>query len=297
MTSSLPPTSPLSSSSRRCLFIQVIGGRAFLDHLDNTSSCCHANFTLHLIFRGQRFFSGDVPCACEPEFKQEGFLFELDKHFTPPPTSGRLILPMDALSISELVQLALTRTNHRGEVDLVGTCALAWRRVLCEDSGQLSLSLELNGVGPEAKICPGILDIQVNMVPHISEPVVLELLSAQLEMERQQLSEKERLFLVYAKQWWKEYLSLRPDHAHRLVKIFALDETGVSRPVCSYVQPLRAGRLLDSPRHAARFVSLIPFEKTCSVGTRGCCSDVWTSCFSMLASRRGVRSVNAYMHM
>lgn len=215
-------------------------------------------------------------------------MLELDKHFPPYSTSGRLISAADALSISELVQLSLTRTNHRGEVDLVGTCVLEWRKILCEDSGRISLSLELSGVGSEAKISPGILDIQINLVPHLSDPVVPELLTAQLELERQRVAEKERLFLVYAKQWWKEYLSLRPDHAHRLVKIFAPDETGVSRPVSRFVQPLKAGRLLDSPRHAARFVSLVPFEKTGSVGNGGCCSDVWTSCFSMLASRKGV---------
>ena len=44
-------------------------------------------------------------------------------------------------------------------------------------------------------------------------------------------------------------------------QIFAQDETGLNRPVCSYVRPWRCGRLLDSPQHAARFVSLIPFER------------------------------------
>ena len=227
-----------------------------------------------------------MPCACEPDFGREGFLFELDKH--PASSSCRLISAADALSISELIQLSLTRTNHRGEVELVGTSTLEWRRILCEESGRFSLGLELSGVGPEAKITPGILDIQVDLVPRLSDPVAMELLTAQLELERQRAAEQERLFLIYAKQWWKEYLSLRGDHANRLVKIFAPDETGISRPVCFYVQPLRAGRLLDSPRHAARLVSLVPFEKAGTVGSAGCCSDVWTSAFSLLTSRRGV---------
>lgn len=34
-----------------------------------------------------------------------------------------------------------------------------------------------------------------------------------------------------------------------------------------YIQPMRAGRLLDSPRHAARFVSLLPFEKDEAIGS------------------------------
>ena len=37
-----------------------------------------ASFTLHIHFRGQRFKSRPVPCACEPSF-EEGFLLELHK--------------------------------------------------------------------------------------------------------------------------------------------------------------------------------------------------------------------------
>ncbi len=33
------------------------------------------------------------------------------------------------------------------------------------------------------------------------------------------------------------------------------------RSVCTYLRPLHSGRLLDTPRHAARFVSLIPLEQ------------------------------------
>ncbi len=62
---------------------------------------------------------------------------------------------------------------------------------------------------------------------------------------------------------------MRPSHHQRLVKIFSADENGVSRPACTFVAPLDAGRLLDSPRQAARFVSLIPLERTGSVGGGG----------------------------
>ena len=97
-----------------------------------------------------------------------------------------------------------------------------------------------------------------------------------------------RLFLVYAKQWWKEYLQIRASHSQRLVKIFAPDERGISHPVCCYVTPLRAGRLLDTPRHAARFVSLIPYEKRSSVGSSGGTCDSWVRAHSFIALKKGV---------
>lgn len=280
------------SSSKRCLFVQVLGGRAFLDHLSDPSPCPHAHFTLHIHFRGQRYHSRDVPCACEPDFR-EGFLLELEKKLSSSVSAGtggagRMISCADALSIPDPVQIALTITNHRGEVDLVGTCDLEWRKVLCEGSGRFSLTVELRGVGVEAKITPGILDLRIDIVPQPSDPVHPDLFSAQLGLEKQRRSEKERLFLVYAKQWWKEYLQLRPNHSQRLVKIFASNEAGDSQLVSCYVRPLRAGRLLDSPRHAARFVSLFPFEKTGSVGQGGCSSEMWTNGYAMLINKKGV---------
>ena len=175
-------------------------------------------------------------------------------------------------------------------MDLVSSHYLEWRQVLCDEHGRVSCSVELGGVGSEAKIPVGVLDVKIEMVPKSRGVEVLsrEMTLAQFEMEKQRSAEKERLFLVYAKQWWKEYLQIRQSHSQRLVKIFAQNESGVSRPVCAYVHPLRAGRLLDSPREAARFVSLFPFERTTAVGS-GSCSEAWNSLHAMLAQRKGVR--------
>jgi hypothetical protein len=42
------------------------------------------------------------------------------------------------------------------------------------------------------------------------------------------------------------------------VKVFADTEHGTQKPVTAFVTPLVADRVLFSPRHAARFVSLLP---------------------------------------
>ena len=55
--------------------------------------------------------------------------------------------------------------------------------------------------------------------------------------------------------------------------------------MCTYVSPVRAGRLVDSPRHAARFVSLIPFERRAGVCGRRV--DSWQSWHSFLSKGRG----------
>lgn len=273
---------------KRCLFLQVIGGRAFIEHLsDGTCNDCRSSFILHIHFRNQRFHSKAVPCSCDPDFR-EGFLLELSKD---PLSGSRLLSYTDALSLSEPVHLVLTRSNPRNESETVGTCDLEWRHVLAEESGKLVTSIELCGMGSEAKIPAGILDMKLEVLPHSKDELVHhDILSAQLSVEKQRNDERERLFLVYAKQWWREYLEIRPSHSQRLVKIFTPDESGANHLVCSYVHPLRAGRLLDSPRYAARFVSLIPFEKTSFVGSTGSCCEVWSRLHTVLAQRKGVHA-------
>lgn len=60
------------------------------------------------------------------------------------------------------------------------------------------------------------------------------------------------------------------------------DENGVNRPVCSYVRVLRGSRLLESPRQAARFVSLLAHEKAPVVGGGGGKQEQWCTLLSFL---------------
>ena len=65
------------------------------------------------------------------------------------------------------------------------------------------------------------------------------------------------------------------------------DENGINRPVCSYIRPLRTARLLDTPREAARFVSLIGYNKIQpSLGINEQI-DQWLHMHTFLAKNRG----------
>ena len=69
-------------ATRRHMVLQIVGGRAFLEHLNNDA--VDSSLTVHIHFRGQRFQSQPTPCACEPDFN-EAFVFEIHKE-----TSGSL---------------------------------------------------------------------------------------------------------------------------------------------------------------------------------------------------------------
>nr|XP_060630998.1 centrosomal protein of 76 kDa isoform X3 [Anolis sagrei ordinatus] len=211
--------------TRRYLYLQVLGGKAFLEHLQEPEplpgQTC-STFTLCLHFRNQRFRSKPVPCACEPDFS-DGFLLEVYK----------------------------------------------------------------DTLGSESKVSVGVLNIRLEMYPKLNKILSQEIVSTQLALERQKTAEKERLFLVYAKQWWREYLQIRTSHNTRLVKIFAQDENGINRPVCSYVRPLRAGRILDTPRQAARFASVLGYERAPVIGGGNSKQEQWCTLLAFLCRNKG----------
>lgn len=68
------------------------------------------------------------------------------------------------------------------------------------------------------------------------------------------------------------------------MKIFAETddrESSVYKPVCSLIAPMIADRMLESPLHAARFVSLIPFHRMEQPGAEKV--EVWHSMQSFLS--------------
>lgn len=277
---------PNIDPTRRYLYMQILGGKAFLEHIQESEllpgQVC-STFTLYLHFRNQRFRSKPVPCACEPDL-QEGFLLEVQRDHIG--DGSKMVDAVTMLSIRDPVHMVLIKTDTSNERTLVASCFLDWQSVLSSPNGRTGSAVELLGVGSEAKVLVGILNLKLELLPQLNQTLTQEVVNAQQTLERQRTAEKERLFLVYAKQWWREFLQIRPSHNTKLVKIFAQDENGVNRPVCSYIRPLRAGRLLDTPRQAARFVSLLGYEKAPVVGGGGK-QEQWCTLLSFLCQNKG----------
>ena len=59
--------------TKRYLYLQVLGGKAFLEHLQEAEPLpgqVTSMFTLHLHFKGQRFRSRPAVCSCEPDIHE-----------------------------------------------------------------------------------------------------------------------------------------------------------------------------------------------------------------------------------
>lgn len=92
----------------------------------------------------------------------------------------------------------------------------------------------------------------------------------------------------YSNIWWAEYIEIRRNHKSRLVKIYAEtdDREGyVHKPICSLISPMYSVGILESPLHAAKFVSLIPFHDFQGPAQQRL--EVWQSMQSFLARGSG----------
>lgn len=131
--------------ARRYLYLQVLGGKAFLEHLQEPEplpgQIC-STFTLCLHYRNQRFRSKPVPCACEPDF-HDGFLLEVHRESLGDGT--RMADSTTMLSISDPIHMVLIKTDIFGETTLVASYFLEWRSVLGSENGVTSLTVELMG--------------------------------------------------------------------------------------------------------------------------------------------------------
>ena len=284
-----PPPDP----SRSHLHVTLLGGRAFSDDSVSgaseapaftTGGLPHTGGTLCacLAFGPQRFRSAPVPLCAEPKLSGS-FLVEL-----PRPEQLAAAEPsraLELLAVEEMLHLLVVEQVPAGGQRLVSSLLVDWRKVL--HVGSCILSLQLPGVGEASKLPAGVVELRLELRPFLPLGDRLSEADLILEIKRQRTrqTEQERKFIAYSKAWWADYLAARPSHRERNVQLFALSELGLRRPITCYVRPLLADRLLDSPLHAAHFVSLIDFERTDTLGAAA--PEIWQTNHATLAVRHG----------
>ena len=73
------------------------------------------------------------------------------------------------LALPDLIHLVLIKTSSTGDTSLVASHHLQWRNVLTAAHGRISCSVEINGIGTEAKVPVGILEIKFEVIPRFSQ--------------------------------------------------------------------------------------------------------------------------------
>ena len=147
--------------------------------------------------------------------------------------------------------------------------------------------------------CGGILDngfsgaifirlsIEGPLLTRISHLGTNELEEIQMNIERQQKSIENLNYEQYQvlKSWYTQCRSSYPFIEDRKVKLMSLDECGRHRMVCNFIGKIKPPRDMDSPRFAARCVSLIPFYR--GVELIGANVSSWNSSFSTMCKLQG----------
>jgi centrosomal protein CEP76 len=249
-------------SDQYYIHMHLVGGRAFTSELTDFPAG-EAKYTVHLRFRNQRFRSNPAAVSVDPKWDDQ-FLVHLG--------------PNSAVSFDTIrdgIHIVVTRN-----AEFVGSHLLDWRRVL--KTGAASMAVELAGPDQDLAVPVGIVHLRLEVFPKLKPQHMVseEALAQRKADEEAAAAEAERSLLMYAKQWWRGYA-----HKTRNVRLFSPSESGHSRPAMSFVSPLRADRVLETPRHAARFVSLIPLQKEGGLGAGR--AEVWFSQHAFLARGRG----------
>ncbi|KAG1656157.1 Centrosomal protein [Nymphon striatum] len=270
--------------------LKILGGRAFLDYLNQDYVLPGekaSQLTLYLQFLGQKYESKSTVCVSEPDFK-DTFVFTFEEKFKHD-RLPRMLDPTLLLSFSEPIHLVLIETNSFGNRKLISSHYLDWRTTLSADELCSKISIELMGVGCETNIPVGIINLELSILPCHRPPVAENVLKAQLSLDHQRSAERRRLFLVYAKQWWAEYLSIRSSHEHRLVKIFAQDENGVNQFVCDFIRPILGEKIIETARESSWFVVLFSHESSFSMSGAGGKDgkEFWSNLHTFLCRRQG----------
>eukprot|EP00659_Diplonema_papillatum_P001711 gene1711-2583_t len=169
-------------SERRHLRVQLVGGRAFLEHLDidpSIRSAANEKLFACVQFGGQRFKSRGVDCVCDPPFDDE-FFVDLDKEIDegrrrkqaagaggtitkglwqqryamPTPrnfTGGSSSKDRALLDVSTQLHIVLIRVDETLQKRrYVGENVVEWRNVL--KTGAVNLSVEIGGSGQGLKV-------------------------------------------------------------------------------------------------------------------------------------------------
>ncbi|CAG9334919.1 unnamed protein product [Blepharisma stoltei] len=261
--------------SKKYLLFKLQYGKAFIDFLSADSS--RSNLQIHISFLQQRFSSKSIPCSAEPIF-DDSFLLNLS-----PPDYGNVDFGTLLKLRAPIHIVVIKETNGRKEI--VASKNIEWRLML--STPMLSFPIELTGLGTRAKMPIGVIYAQMDLMPRIKRGDLLtdRVVNEQLNLEAKYEREIAHSYFEYSNEWWRDYKQIRPTHEKRRVQIYAEVEDGSYKPVSSLVQPFKTNRLIDSPLHAARFVSLIPFEREEAPG--GTRNEKWNSMHTFLVKGYG----------
>lgn len=168
------------------------------------------------------------------------------------------------------------------EIEVLGQKPIEWR--YCLGYKNLTFNIEIPSIN-NSKASIGILRVELSLknkerpsIGHLRTRFVEE----QIESEKVKDVEKLRIFFEYAQTYWKDIRNIDNKFAFRAIKIFAKDLNDCIRPVFTFVKQLEC-RSINTPKKAARFISLIRLDNDRELRNPG----VWRDTHTLLSQKHG----------
>ncbi|KAJ3323591.1 Centrosomal protein of 76 kDa [Boothiomyces sp. JEL0866] len=262
-------SAPLEYDSlKKYLQISLKNGRALVG-LDNVSQDPTKTLQAHFTFDSNRYSSKLVMSDIEPVFN-ESFKFNILQN------DFQLLIEQNPP-----IHIVLVQKDLSDNIKVIGVANITLQAVFY--CGRQSSLVELNDpLNPE--MITGVLDITIELNPKAN---LLQKEHVEYHFARQDKLNGQAFnqYFLYAKQWWNDFLQIRSSHAVRLVKIFANNEKGKRVSVTNFIHPLQS-RWIQTPSHAARFVSLIDYQIERNIGEFKDL-EIWNHIHTTLVTRKG----------
>ncbi|MCQ2819117.1 MAG: hypothetical protein MJ252_17785 [archaeon] len=283
------PKSPFENSdfpkNKLGLLIKLEQGHNFIDYdPSNNLSEEHSvqYFQFDVQFCGQRFQTKRIPTSGDFNIN-ETFLMDFN------PLNYDVELTYNILKKNSTpVHIVLLLIDTSGNKRMISSKSIEWRWALCYGSWKIEVDLKspnsLNSVNV------GSVEMSFSLMPLVNKSLLLTQSSIrdQVNEEKKIEIEKNQDFINYSKMWWEDYKGIRPCNANRIVKIFLPTEDReyyAFKPATSLIESIEVGRAINTPYEAARFVSLIPFERRENPG--GEKIELWHSVHTFLSVGKG----------
>ena len=274
---------PIKNQSNNLkLYVKLNSGHNFIDYdPKNVINESPSYFIFDLLFFGKRYKSKKISTGSDFPIDVS---FELD--FNPLESSINLNYSiLKKISSPIHICLLLYKDNN---LKLVASKSIEWRWVLCY--GTYKIEAEFKSPSSLNNLNVGTVTMTISLIPLVDKQNLLNQTSItdQLNEERKNEIDISQDFINYTSIWWEDYKNIQPENSSRIIKIFLPTEDREFysyKPAMSLIESYNIGRNINTPYEAARFVSLLPYERR--ENTNGEKIEIWHTIHSFLALMKG----------
>ena len=264
------------------LFVKLNSGHNFIDYdTKNVINESPSFFIFDLLFFGKQYKSKKIPTGSDFPI-DDSFILDFN------PLESSINLNFSILKkISSPIHICLLLYKDNN-LKLVASKSIEWRWVLCY--GTYKIEAEFKSPSSLNNLNVGTVTMTISLLPLVDKQNLLSQTSItdQLNEERKNEIDISQDFINYATVWWEDYKNIRPENSSRIIKLFLPTEDREFysyKPSMSLIESYTIGRNIKTPYEAARFVSLLPYERRENPG--GEKVEIWHTIHSFLALMKG----------